>query len=261
MYASNPSNRQSWLPRRLACVLLAVCCLLLMDTAALAEENLAEPEVAVESAGDSLASAPKLPWYDRATDDFRAADVQPPRRQTANMNTDFTSLLLWLGWIVLAVALVYLVYLIARAFLNQEVSQSVIVEQGSAGADISRVEELPVALGTSPFDFLDEAQRLYKRGNYGEAIVYLFSHQLLQLDRRHWVRLVKGKTNRQYLREVRRSAAPSAERLATMFEATVLLFEEVFFGKRLPSRDRIDGVWNDIDEFEKLVAPTQEQAA
>ena len=245
----------------MACVLLAVWCLLLSGNGAVANEDLADAEVAVESARDSLAGRPKLPWYHAATDDFRQADVRPPRQRTTNLNTDFAAFLLRVGWVLLAVALVYLVYLIARAFLKQEVSNSVAIERVSAGADISRVEELPVALGKSPFDFLDEAKRLYKRGEYGEAIVYLFSHQLLQLDRRHWVRLVKGKTNRQYLREIRRSPEPSADRLASRFEATVLLFEEVFFGKRLPSQDRIDAVWGDIDRFEELVAPAQEQAA
>ena len=51
-------------------------------------------------------------------------------------------------------------------------------------------------------DLLAEARRHYQAGNYGAAIVYLFSFQLVQLDQRQIIRLAKGKTNRQYLREV-----------------------------------------------------------
>jgi hypothetical protein len=231
--------------------------------AAGASSNLAEPELAVESAATSLASSPDLPWYDAEADDFRPAEVDPPRNRAnpANTNTDLSELFLRLGWLLLAALLVYLVYLIARAFLNQEVSDRVALDRGPAGADITRVEELPVALKKPPADFLDEARRLYHRGDYAQAIVYLFSHQLLQLDRRQWVRLVKGKTNRQYLREIRRSAKPSADQLAGMFEATVLLFEEVFFGKRLPPREAIDAVWSDINRFDMVVAPNEERAA
>ena len=87
-----------------------------------------------------------------------------------------------------------------------------------------------MTLKKSPADYLDEAQRLYRNGDYAQAIIYLFSHQLLQLDRRHWLRLVKGKTNRQYLREVRRSASPHAAELAdqrTPYPDRAGLVEEV----------------------------------
>lgn len=226
-----------------------------------AAADFAEPQAAVDAAAESLAARPNIPWYDSKTDDFRAAEVQPPRQNRGNSNFELSGLMLRLGWILLAALLVYLVYLIARAFLDQEVADSQQVERRPVGGDISRVEELPVVLKKSPADYLDEAQRLYRKGDYAQAIIYLFSHQLLQLDRRHWLRLVKGKTNRQYLRELRRSAAPASEELASLFEATVLLFEEVFFGKRLPHREAIDATWNSIPRFESLVSATEEKAA
>lgn len=241
--------------------LLGVCALVLSPALALAADDMANGDVAIEAAGGALSRNPDMPWYDPETDGFRAAEVEPPRQRTMNNNTSLSNGLLYAGWVLLALFLVYLVFLIVRAFLNQEVSDSVVVEREIVGADISRVEELPVALGKAPADYLDEAQRLYRRGDYALAVVYLFSHQLLQLDRRHWVRLVKGKTNRQYLREVRRSSASGSEQIAAIFAGTVLLFEEVFFGKRLPPRDQLDQVWNNIDRFEMLVAPSEEQAA
>ncbi len=250
-------------PRRLVGLLLTAIATSASHSVASAADDVADPEVAIQQAAESLSGSPPIPWYDPAADDFRPAEVEPPRQPTttANTNANLSDLLLWLGWMLLAALLIYLVYLIARAFLNHEVRDSVVVERGPSGTDISRVEELPVALQKPVGDFLEEAQRLYRHGDYAQAIVYLFSHQLLQLDRRHWVRLVKGKTNRQYLREVGRATSPEADELATLFESTVLLFEEVFFGKRLPPHEEIERVWNNIDRFEVLVAPAEEQAA
>lgn len=252
-----------------ALTLSAVCSLLLATCGNVcAQENLADAEVAVQQGGEALGRSPDFSWYDEPTDAFRPAKVSPPRQRRTNRGGGGGGggdLLVFLMWTLLALLLVLLVYLIARAYLNREVSEAETVVNSAVGGDIARVEELPVALTTAPEDYLSEAQRLYSKGDFAQAIVYLFSHQLLALDRRHWVRLVKGKTNRQYLREVRRSAAPAANELATLFEQTVLLFEEVFFGKRLPVREKIDATWQQIDAFEKMleasVANGGEQAA
>ena len=42
-------------------------------------------------------------------------------------------------------------------------------------------------------------------GDYGMAIIYAYAYQLVELDQHHAIQLRKGKTNRQYLRELRRS--------------------------------------------------------
>lgn len=223
-------------------------------------DDLSQADAATEAGKKSLSRSPTIPWYSTDTDDFRAAEVEPPKPpRTTNRGSSI--FLLRLGWVLLAALLVWFVYLIVRSFMTREIQESLVAKRSVVGADIARVEELPVSLAKSPADYLDEAMRLYRKGDFAQAIVYLFSHQLLQLDRQHWLRLVKGKTNRQYLREVRRSAAPEAESLAELFENTVLLFEEVFFGKRLPPKEQIDIVWRNIERFESLVASVEEQAA
>ena len=73
--------------------------------------------------------------------------------------------------------------------------------------DADRVEALPFHVRAASGDFLAEARRLYDAGHYSEAIVYLFSYQLVQLDKHHVIRLAKGKTNRQYVRETRQRPA------------------------------------------------------
>ena len=64
----------------------------------------------------------------------------------------------------------------------------------------------------------------HQLGNYGEAIIYLFSYQLVRLDRSQLIRLAKGKTNRQYLGELQ-SASP----LKRMLAQSMSSFEDVFF--------------------------------
>jgi len=246
--------------------LAAACTLALLTlcSGVFADDDFASPDVAVEQGGEALAQSPDFSWYDEQTDSFRPAKVtppKPPRAARGGGGGTSGNLLVFAMWMLLAALLVLLIYLIARAFINQEVSVADTYVNSAVGGDISRVEELPVTLATAPEDYLSEAQRLYSKGDFAQAIVYLFSHQLLSLDRRHWVRLIKGKTNRQYLREVRRSAASAATDLATLFEQTVLLFEEVFFGKRLPSSANIDQTWRQIEQFETLLEASADAPA
>ena len=92
---------------------------------------------------------------------------------------------------------------------------------------------------------LAEARRLYDAGQYSEAIIYLFSHELVELDKHQVIRLSKGKTNRQYLRETRKSPL-----LAGLLENTMVAFEDAFFGNKQLSRDVFERSWGSLNEFE-----------
>jgi len=110
--------------------------------------------------------------------------------------------------------------------------------------DVDRVEALPFAVRKPTGDFLAEARRLYEAGDYSEAIIYLFSYQLVELDRQHLIRLAKGKTNRQYLRELRARLT-----LRSILETTVVRFEDAFFGRKTLTRERFEQSWQRLDEF------------
>ena len=220
-----------------------------------AAPNLAEPAAAVDAARDSFGPAD---WYDAENDEFRPVELKAPRpsRQGGSWGITFGGWLRFAAWLLFALLLGLVAWLIVRAFLNRENQQLTMLDEldlRRTKPDITRVEELPLILSTPPEDYLSAAHRYYQRGEYGPAILYLFSHQLLELDRGHWLYLVKGKTNRQYLREVSRAAAAAREELAAILEGTVLLFEEVYFGKRIPPREAIDQAWRQIDRFESLV--------
>ena len=68
-----------------------------------------------------------------------------------------------------------------------------------------RIEALPFDLQGSAAkgDLLAMARQAYNANDFRSAAIYLYSHVLLSLDHFGWIRLTRGKTNRQYLRELR----------------------------------------------------------
>ena len=101
-----------------------------------------------------------------------------------------------------------------------------------------------------------EARRLYEAGQYSDAIIYLFSYELVQLDKHHIIRLAKGKTNRQYIRETRQRP-----HLAAVLEITMIAFEDAFFGRKTLSREAFERSWQRLDEFQGELAREEAAAA
>jgi hypothetical protein len=169
----------------------------------------------------------------------------------------FGSVLQWLGITTLILLLGVIAYLIVTAFLKEEVSESTTVRKVvESRKDADRVEALPFQVKTAAGDFLSEARRLYDAGNHSQAIVYLFSHELVELDKHHVIRLAKGKTNRQYVREARRRP-----NLAATLEVTMIVFEDAFFGKKTISREAFERCWQQLDSFQTELDRAQRAAA
>ena len=257
-------------------VLCAVALLLtLMPACSLPADESASPDTAVKNAKDILTRGGRFPWYDRGKDDVRRLNmtpreaanerdvtwtdttVKPTRQQTQwprlNLFGDF---LTWTGITVLIVLLGLIAYLIATSLLKEETTESTAVRKVvESRRDADRVEALPFQVRAASGDFLSEARRLYDAGRYSEAIVYLFSHELVQLDKHHVIRLTKGKTNRQYVREARGRPV-----LRSVLETTMVAFEEAFFGNKALSRETFERSWNRLNEFE-LELQREERAA
>jgi hypothetical protein len=218
---------------------------------------------AVEEAREALRGAARFPWYDRSEDDVRRLEVKPrgdadsENRGSKWTNTKATTTtrmprmsffgpaLQWVGITALVLLLGLIAFLVAKAFLKDETSETITLRKVvETHRDVDRVEALPFQVKKPTGDFLSEARRLYEAGQYSEAIVYLFSYQLVQLDKHHLIRLTKGKTNRQYVREVRQRPG-----LRATLELTMIAFEDAFFGRKSLSRDRFDACWQRLDEF------------
>jgi hypothetical protein len=117
------------------------------------------------------------------------------------------------------------------------------------GTELGRIENLPFPITRPKTDLLAEARYHYENGDFGQAIIYLFSYQLVQLDKHHLIRLAKGKTNRQYLRELDRPGSS----LRAMLQQTMIPFEEVFFGNHPLKRQDFEDCWQQLDEFHQRV--------
>ncbi len=217
------------------------------------------------------------PWYDSETDGVRRVEIPKPRDWSwfwnwlDGLTPDWDLSWLWDWWsgwswrslftmpatfwqwtirvgLVLAAAL--LVYLMVRAYRKWRGGSAESQSETATAAqqdDTQRIESLPFPVRRGRLDLLGEARAHYEQGNYAQAIVYLFSFQLVRLDREQIIRLTKGKTNRQYLREVGPRRA-----LRRLVEQTMVAFEDVFFGNRRLDRARFESCWSRLDEFESL---------
>jgi hypothetical protein len=252
---------------------------------ATAVPGVARPEEAVHTGRDALdrwLPWNEYPWYDDDADGVRRIETPEPwymkwgpgRRWTwrwwkgwrgwrgwrwpafgrgFNLKDLWPGTLLeWCVWIGIAAVLGLLVFIMvrfARKYVRADSSAgSGDGDEADEEEDHRRVEALPLGARRKRTGLLEEARRHYEAGNYQEAIIYLFSYQLVQLDKHHLIRLAKGKTNRQYVRELGRRGT-----LRRMIEQTMVAFEDVFFGQRTLPRGRFETCWSRLDRFHALV--------
>lgn len=225
-------------------------------------------ENAVESARESLGGAADFPWYDKQADDLRRIDVKAPAdlknrkskweaapAPTWSMPDWLATMFEVLGWTLVVAAIATVIYLLVRAFLFAEQKSAQVSSSGEGtptAGDVARVESLPFQLKRPQSDLLAEARRLYEAGNFSDAIIYYYSYLLVELDKHQFIRLAKGKTNRQYLREVRRR-----NELWDLLQRTMISFEDVFFGHHALARSQFEACWSGLDMFQRHL----EQAA
>jgi hypothetical protein len=225
----------------------------------------ADLPVPIQTAREALRSQSDLPWYDPASDSLRRIEVAPstddPRRNSrwstesaGRESTGSGSSWIWqimqmLAWIALGVLLATIIALLAWAARRWDAGGAAgeaSVKLSGAGGE--QLEELPVSIPRTERDLLEAARSRCERGDYDQAIVYFYAYQLVELDKRHAIQLARGKTNRQYLRELR-----TWPRLQELLRPTVLAFEDAFFGHHPLSWARFQGCWDTLNEFQGLL--------
>lgn len=227
---------------------------------AAAEQPELPPSEAVQSGQQALDHWGRYPWYDAKSDDLEPLDLSPPwwERWFPDWNGSAPSmgrlpenLLQWVAWILIALLLVVLAFVAIRTYRTRRRGAGDAAAATGAGSDAAedrrRVEALPWPVARRQGDLLAEAEEQYRLGHYGQAIVYLFSYQLVQLDRHQQIRLAHGKTNRQYLRELGTHAP-----LRRLLEQTMVVFEDAFFGHHVIDQNRFESCWCRLREFESL---------
>jgi len=255
-------------------LLIAACAI---AAPACAQESTAENNEYVESGREAFGT--RMPWYDAEKDDVRALDLPTSKtpgefknrksRWESSPTTSsgggganlprFGSLgdIFWtiakvIFWLFVGAVLILLVYLLVKAYLQRE-DAAVTVTSRSAQADesqedVERIESLPFTVARPRGDLLDEAMTQHKAGNFRQAVIYLYSYLLIQLDRHQLIHLARGKTNRMYLRELKQQP-----RLREILERTMISFEDVFFGNHALTREEFEHCLSQLDEFRQKV--------
>jgi hypothetical protein len=110
----------------------------------------------------------------------------------------------------------------------------------------AKIQDLPFEIEQTAMGLLGQAAKLRAAGDYSKAIVYLFSHVLVEMDAARCIRLTRGKTNRIYLRELR-----GREMLKSFTNQLVQAFEFAFFGKHQLSQESFEAIWQQLPVFEE----------
>jgi hypothetical protein len=199
-----------------------------------------DQDEAVPAGAEALDSWWDYPWYDDQTDGIRRVELKAKTQQPTPAPSSGSSDFDWVGWLLIAVLAVAVLVMIIRAYWNRDARPADNGRAGAVGsaASVEKLEELSFQLDAPTDDMLTAARRAYEQGDYGRAVILLYSHQLLELDKRDAIRLTKGKTNRQYLRELQRRSD-----LAALLSTSMVAFEDVFFGGHSLSRERFEFCW------------------
>ncbi len=166
-----------------------------------------------------------------------------------NLSTIFMTILV----IVIVAVLAFLFY----KFLAVESA----ADEGNSAARRKKllsesIEQLPFDLQAGNGDFRSMAQQAYQAGDLRRAIIFLYSHVLVTLDQNERITLRKGKTNRQYLKEVWEDP-----KLSTYFKSVMLPFESAFFGDHDPKPDQFERCWSELDNFHSNLGQSQRGGA
>lgn len=202
-------------------------------------------EQAVADGRTALQRAQRFPWYDRANDSLRPIELpELKERQPAGRPVDAN----WLRpivWALLIVAAVGLLLAAAVGLSKRRWATSAPVKNARRG----RIEQLGFLEDDDSGDYFDRCLRERRAGRFERAIIYLYAHLLTELHQRQLVRLARGKTNRQYLREIGDPALRSA------VEIIVVAFEDAYFGHHRIEADRFQVCWHYWKQIEATLQP------
>jgi hypothetical protein len=218
----------------------------------------------VESGGAAFRNNAELPWYDANDDEIRPVKVEPIKddeyrnsewaTESDGSSSDadagsqtawqFMQMLIWAGLAALLASLIWVMVWAAMRTTSATGDDARVVENVVVSAD--QIENLPVNIPRTRQDLLTAARSLNDAGDHSGAIIYAFAYQLVELDRHQLIRLSKGKTNRQYLWELK-----TRPEIRQVVRPIMLAFEDVFFGHHELSPTRSQECWTIIDDFQR----------
>jgi hypothetical protein len=208
----------------------------------------------------------KYPWYDSHAD--RVRPVWPVRiswleslgerldavlRSIGKFFDNWTSIASTgpsvagesIGRILLIAALMAFFLCILMSWIRRDRGPLSIRRDGARPGIADGFGELPDGIRSHDSDPWAEANRRRAAGDLAGAVVCLFAHQLISLNHMGLIRLAPGRTGRQYVSSLRN------RELIDSVGATLGLFEEVYYGRSLPTAQAFEAVWNQALRFEE----------
>ncbi len=155
------------------------------------------------------------------------------------------------GWIVLLVlfAVVFLIVIFV-ILARTDWGRNVLARNSAATRRLKPVskEELPFELEAANLSvdgLWQQALKAKQQGDFRRALMFLYSYLLIELDAKQLIRLSRGKTNRDYGRELNGILT-----VYPCFVATMDAFERVFFGRfQLPS-EQVEELFSQVGRLE-----------
>ena len=154
------------------------------------------------------------------------------------------------GWQILLIIglLIFLSvvgFIIFRSGFRFRVVTSKSTDKSVLEREKAKLLDLPFEVEQTMFGLLAQAERYRAAGDYSKAVIYLFSHALVEMDGARCIRLERGKTNRVYLREL-----GDRDQLRGFTNQLVVAFEYAFFGKHVLSQEAFERIWQQLPAFD-----------
>ena len=204
----------------------------------------------------------RAPWYDAETGGIKPVTVLPEKNEADHRKSRFSwtpptknsprwnwglpawfrTAMWWTVWIALALVLIGLGYAIALAVMRSR--SSLPKAEKMETWDPEKIEQLPFELANAPDDLMAAARASFEMGDLRQAVILLFSQQLICLDQFDLIQLAKGKTNGFYLMEL-----AGVSEIKSQMRVSVRVFEEVYFGGRMPTETQVRQMWEHTDSL------------
>jgi hypothetical protein len=203
--------------------------------------------MADEAAVRAELKAIDAPWYDAQLDTWRRVEVQLPKPPPQDVDLSAAQpLVTAAAWLIAAGVLLALAWLIwqvlpkdARAALPETKAP-----QRNSQTEATLAQLVDGETG-DPETALAAARRA---ADWPRAVVWLYAILLLRLDQAGAVRVRRGATNRRYRLEVHEwtvqgeAARARHPDLLPTVDATIAIFEQVYFGQQPADRALVDGL-------------------
>lgn len=193
----------------------------------------------------------EYPWYDAPTDSAKRLWSGRTIDEPAIELSGWQRALMFLGRLLvygLFIGLLVAILVFVARYMGRLEIPSDEPERRGPSRRPARAGALPLGMEVGVADPLAAAREARARGDLARAVVYLFAHELLLLERHAQVRLVAGRTGRQLVRSV---GDPEIRRRV---EPTLRLFEAVYYGHRSPDASQVDAAWADAESLQQLLA-------